>query len=253
MSDLTPVQLQQQFLAALPSSAGYHLFDHVTDVCLFVKDLELRFVWVNQASVQLLGCNNESDIIGKKDPAFSSRHVCEEYEKDDRHVILTGKPVVDKIELVRRRDGTMGWYSTTKAAILGHDGCIIGIAGITRDLKQMSATSERYLGMAPVIEMMWTQYSRNLTMTELAELLTMSVSQFERQFKKRYGITPLKYLINIRVAAAADLLAHTTNSIAKIANDTGFFDQSHFTHCFVRNKSQTPTDYRLQFAVNQGK
>jgi len=141
----------------------------------------------------------------------------------------------------------------TPLAVLGHDHSIIGLAGITRDLKQMSATSERFLGMAPVIEMMWTQYSRNLTMTELAGILTMSVSQFERQFKRRYSITPLKYLINIRVAAAADLLARTTIPIAQIANDTGFYDQSHFTHCFVRNKSLTPTDYRLRHVISQAK
>lgn len=246
---MQPHEDRQQFLSLLQSEAGFHLFDHVTDVCLFVKNKELRFMWVNRASVELLGCTRESEVIGQLDENFSPRHLCEQYQQDDKHVLETGNSVVDKVELVRRRDGSIGWYNTTKVPVFAHDGSIIGIAGITRDLKQMSAASERFLGMAPVIETMWTQYARNLTMADLAGMMELSVSQFERQFKKRFGTTPLKYLIQIRVNAACDLLSRTKIPVTRIASETGFYDQSHFTHCFVRAKGITPSDYRARQAT----
>ncbi len=243
---MNPNDLQKDFLSQLQNQAGFHLFNQLLDVCLFVKDTSFRFMWVNNACIELLGCKTEVEIIGQTDITFSHRHLCEQYAVDDNYVISTGKSVVDKVELVRRQNGSLAWYNTTKIPMYAHDGTIIGIAGITRDLKQMSESSERFLGMAPVIETIWTQYQRNLTMGDLAGMMQLSVSQFERQFKKRFGITPLKYLIQIRVNAACDLLSRTNLPITKIASETGFYDQSHFTHCFVRTKGITPTDYRVQ-------
>jgi transcriptional regulator GlxA family with amidase domain len=81
--------------------------------------------------------------------------------------------------------------------------------------------------------------------------VSLSVSQFDRQFKRKFQTTPLKYLTKIRVDAACHQLASTDLPIATIALQTGFYDQSHFTHQFVRYKGTTPFRYRKRFAPRE--
>jgi transcriptional regulator GlxA family with amidase domain len=60
-------------------------------------------------------------------------------------------------------------------------------------------------------------------------------------------MTPLDYLRTVRVQAAQRMLAGTTTSIAAIAADTGFTDQSHFTRRFRQSTGLTPAAYRRRF------
>jgi AraC family transcriptional regulator len=49
------------------------------------------------------------------------------------------------------------------------------------------------------------------------------------------------------VRIACRLLVYTERSLAEIAIDSGFADQSHFNHEFRRQLGRTPGDYRLHY------
>ncbi len=51
----------------------------------------------------------------------------------------------------------------------------------------------------------------------------------------------------MRINAACELLTTTDRTIADIAGDVGFYDQSHLTNEFVRRKGLTPARYRERF------
>lgn len=240
-------QMSQRFVSQMRPESCFAIFSHLPDVCVFIKDRKRRFVLCNDALVRALGCRHEHEVLGRVDEAFSPKHLCEMYALDDGHVLATGEPLIDKLELVRNQDGSFDWYNTTKMAIVGRDGTVIGVAGISRDIKQMNTSSSRFLAMAPVIETIMTDYARQLTMAELSAKLGLSVSQFGRQFKRRFGTTPLKYLIQVRIKSACELLTTTDLPISRIALETGFYDQSHFTHQFQRLKGMTPSRYRDGF------
>jgi len=241
-------RLRDRFVSRLPATLGLDMLDRVADVYFFVKDRDRRFVLCNRAFLRLMGVTREQDLIGRRDTDFSPEHLCEKYERDDHAVLTRGVEILDEIELVRNNDGSIDWFSTTKLPVRGRDGrTVIGVAGLTRDLRKMRSSSERFLFMAPVIETIMNEYGRPLPIAELARKVSLSPSQFRRQFKRRFQVTPLDYIRQVRLAAACDLLVATDRTIADIASVTGFYDQSHLTNELARHKGTTPRRYRERY------
>jgi transcriptional regulator GlxA family with amidase domain len=61
-----------------------------------------------------------------------------------------------------------------------------------------------------------------LTLENLAARLSMSPRNFSRQFSKEFGVTPLRFITQLRVEMARRLLGESTRSRADIAFDCGF-------------------------------
>jgi AraC family transcriptional regulator len=81
---------------------------------------------------------------------------------------------------------------------------------------------------------------QDLKLVELSAIVQISSYHFLRLFKQRVGITPHQYVLQCRIEKAKHLLQHSTLSIAEIAAQTGFSDQSHLTRCFKRIVGMTP-------------
>ncbi len=240
-------KLSNNFLSRVKVPADFDvLFEYVADVYYFVKDADGRFVRANQAFVELVGAKSERDVIGLRDSDFFPPELADAYARDDAAVLDTGQSVIDKPEPVRNPDGSIDWFCTTKLPLLDRSGAVIGIAGITRDVKRMSSNNARFTSWAPVVEAMLNDYASPLSTTSLAQMLDISVSQFNRQFRKRFHTTPRAYLMRVRLSAACHFLVRTDLSLAEIALRTGFYDQSHFSNQFVRAHGMAPSKYRAR-------
>ena len=243
---------EHEFAAQFASPSGLEvLFDHLPDVYFFVKDREGRFVRCNPAFATLLHAQHSTEVIGLRDLDFFPRSLADNYMRDDDAVMSSAAAIVDKAELVRTPQGGIDWYNTTKLPLLDASGGVIGIAGVTRDITKMKSTNERFLYWAPVLEAIIENYAEPLSTASLAEKVSLSVSQFDRRFKKRFLTTPRKYVMNVRINAACQLLASTELPIATIALQTGFYDQSHFTNYFSRAKGISPAQYRRKYTLAQ--
>jgi PAS domain S-box-containing protein len=249
---LDPRRLSRNFLARVESPAGFDvLFEHLSDVYFFVKDGEGRFVRVNQGFVKLVRCAREEEVIGARDSDFFPADLAENYMRDDREVIRSSEPIIDKVELVRNPDGTIDWFCTTKLPLFDKRGLAIGVCGITRDVKKMNTNNARFLSWAPVLEIMLNDYAQPLSTAALAAKVSLSVSQFNRQFRKKFHTTPRAYLTNVRMNAACHLLVTTDLPISDISLQTGFYDQSHFSNQFVRHRGLPPSQYRTKYTQTQ--
>jgi PAS domain S-box-containing protein len=243
-------RLSRQFFAKVASPPGLDvLFDYLPDVYMFVKDRKGRFVRCNQAFVRLVHKHHEEEVLGACDADFFPGHLVENYTRDDNVVLSSGTPIIDRVELVRNADGSIDWYNTSKVPVSGRNGAIIGIAGITRDMKKMHSNNVRFLSLAPVLETILSDYAHPLSVASLAAKVSLSVSQFDRQFRKKFQTTPRKYITNVRINAACELLVSTDLPISDIALRTGFYDQSHFANQFVRHKGMPPSRYRNKFTT----
>ncbi|MEQ1840448.1 MAG: helix-turn-helix transcriptional regulator, partial [Verrucomicrobiales bacterium] len=78
----------------------------------------------------------------------------------------------------------------------------------------------------------------------LAALAKLSVPHFNRLFRKVLRLSPMEYVLSLRVQEAQRLLSTTQSSLSEIAAATGFYDQSHFTKRFRRVTGMTPSEYR---------
>ena len=67
-----------------------------------------------------------------------------------------------------------------------------------------------------------------------------------RSFHRYYGVTPGEFLRTTRLHYALGALAESNLSIAEIALESGFADQSHLTRVFGRRFGVSPARYRRQ-------
>ena len=87
-----------------------------------------------------------------------------------------------------------------------------------------------------------TNHGQELSLKGLAAVAHLSPFYFQRLFLRTVGVTPHDYLMQCRVRQARELLSKG-RSIAEVALDTGFVDQSHFTRSFKRLMGITPGAY----------
>ena len=90
-------------------------------------------------------------------------------------------------------------------------------------------------------------YMENITVERLADLGYMSKTTFNRRFKNEIGITPIEYLIEVRIKIAKIMLKRKENTIIDIAMRCGFGSSSHFSTCFQKHVGIAPTEYREKY------
>jgi AraC family transcriptional regulator len=95
-----------------------------------------------------------------------------------------------------------------------------------------------------VIDYINTHLNKDLSLTQLSNLLSMSHCHFSRLFKKSTGVSPGKYVTNRRVEEAKYLLKKTNLDIETIAKQVGFFNSSHLCLAFNQRSLPTPSRYR---------
>ena len=72
----------------------------------------------------------------------------------------------------------------------------------------------------------------------------MSVRNFSRVFHQAYGISPINYVIQLRIQHAYELLHTMDISVSEVAYLCGFQDSSYFTRQFKHASGLTPKEYR---------
>jgi AraC-like DNA-binding protein len=85
-------------------------------------------------------------------------------------------------------------------------------------------------------------FAEEVSLAQLAIMAEVSPFYLARTFRAQVGVPPHTYLEGVRVARAKSLLM-AGHGLARVAFDTGFVDQSHFTHRFKRAVGVTPGHY----------
>ncbi|UDF02469.1 transcriptional regulator FtrA [Asticcacaulis sp. AND118] len=104
--------------------------------------------------------------------------------------------------------------------------------------------------LGPLLDHMRERLDEPHTVAQLARRAGMSERTFLRRFEEATGTTPSKWLMQIRLQTARDLLEATPDSVDLIAQTCGFGSAANFRHHFRENLSTTPTAYRQTFQRN---
>lgn len=220
------------------------LFDHVPEVVFFIKDIRGRYVAVNETLVERCGLREKRELLGKHVRDIFPRELAEQYAKQDMAVLQKGRPIVDRLELhwyIRRRSG---WCLTTKLPVRDQSGRIIGVVGISRDLRAPGDREIIPASLAATLEHLETHYPDSISPTSLARHAGLPPVRFARLIKRIFRMTPHQLITQTRLAAASYLLRETDRSVAEIAMDCGFYDHSAFTRAFRSATNLTPSQYR---------
>ena len=245
---------QQAFLASLASELQLtQLFDYLPEVYLYVKDTESRFVHVNEAWLKMRGFKHLKEVLGLNDIDLHPQYLAEQYIKEDQLVMEKKEPLPNQVWLVPGARKELKWFISSKVPLFDQEGKVIGIAGAMRDLEKVKAIYHPYTELDVVISYVLKHYEQPIRVTQLADLVHLSVSQFDRRFKALYQMTPQQYLLKVRLNAASYALISSDHPIAQISASCGFYDQSYFTKQFRRYFSILPKDYRQKYRTRDSR
>ncbi|MFJ8696181.1 GlxA family transcriptional regulator [Streptomyces roseolilacinus] len=90
------------------------------------------------------------------------------------------------------------------------------------------------------------------TVASLAARAGMSPRTFARHFRATTGITPLRWLVAQRVAAAQKLLERTDHPLPEVARRAGFGSEVTMRQHFAAHLATSPRDYRAAFRQTAG-
>lgn len=111
------------------------------------------------------------------------------------------------------------------------------------NLKDGEKASAKTL-ISGVISFMHQNYSKAITVEALAKNYGYSAGRFSHIFSQVTGTSPMRYLNEIRLRAAAELLATTSYPISEIASVCGFAAPLYFSRCFKKKYEVSPSEYR---------
>jgi AraC-like DNA-binding protein len=124
-------------------------------------------------------------------------------------------------------------------------GIFMAIISFLCDLAVEDAKEERSpLDFQKINLFIQEHYADNITLAQLCKLSMMSESSFRRHFHQTFGMTPVEYIMQIRLTAASQLLLTSTLSVKEISGRTGFNDESYFIRTFRKTYHCSPQEYR---------
>lgn len=89
-----------------------------------------------------------------------------------------------------------------------------------------------------------SNYMNSITVQEIADYVNLSRSYLYKIFIKNLGISPQRYLINLRMYKATLLLKGTKLPIGEVASRVGYSDSLLFSKTFSKHFSMSPLNYR---------
>lgn len=230
-------QLDQPF-------TGEALFDQLPDIVYFVKDRLGRYVSVNRTLVQRCGLRDKSQLIGRTAQELLGASLGETFTVQDRRVIRSGKPLLRQLELHVYPSRDVGWCLTTKLPLRNRRGTVIGLVGVSQDLRLPDASTSEYRPVAAAVAYAEAHLGDPPSVGDLAAVARLSRYQLDRRMTQVFGLTTGQWLLRLRIDFAQRQLRQTTRSVATIAAAAGYEDQSAFARQFQRSTGLAPTAYR---------
>lgn len=100
---------------------------------------------------------------------------------------------------------------------------------------------DQYLIIKNILD---TQYTKKHSLENLSSKLNVSKEHFCLEFKKYFFISPIEYLIRLRLCYATELLEDATLNISEIAHLCGYEDIYYFSRLFKKRYGKSPKKYR---------
>lgn len=238
-------EIQKNFLAQICPDLNFRiLFESLPGILVFAKDLDGRLMMGNQLFVHHCGFENEEDLIGKNDYDIFPSELAEQYIKDDKRILELGEPKKNIIELFPNYLGDPIWFMTNKVPLCDRDNKMIGVIGTCQSYEKSSHFIRPYLELSKAIEHIKENFNEKISIDELAGMVNLSTRQFERRFKETFKTTAHQYILKLRILKSCDMLLKKNMSIADIALEVGFYDQSAYTKHFSKFMGMTPFQYQ---------
>jgi PAS domain S-box-containing protein len=110
---------------------------------IFIKDVMGRVVIDNTAHQRALGADSLEQVVGKSDFDFFSGEQAAGYDADEKQVLRSAQPLIDKVEPYIDKNNDQRWLLTTKVPLRDRHGNITGIVGFNHDITDRKEADEK--------------------------------------------------------------------------------------------------------------
>ena len=123
--------------------------------------------------------------------------------------------------------------------------CLNLLFGVLDGIARTEKTQETDV-VATTLSYLEHNYFKNVSVSNLAQQYGYSRAHFTAMFSAKTGISPYRYLTNIRIEKAKELLLQGTYSVSEIAYSVGFSSVIRFSNTFKTYTGLSPTAYQKQ-------
>jgi AraC-like DNA-binding protein len=222
-----------------------------------IDDMELVFIgpnlfhsWFTYQNSN--GLMNELSIKFHKDvfdEAFLGRNqLCllkNMFNNAQRGILFSRETIIDVVDRIVNLRQKNQFEAVIELLSILH---ILSASSNIRLLSDPGFLNETFLyksrRISRVFEFLCSNYEKDITLNEVADLVNMPAASFSRFFRRMTGKTFVESLNEIRLGHASRMLADTDYNIASIAYRCGFNNISNFNRTFKRKKMCVPKEFR---------
>jgi two-component system, sensor histidine kinase and response regulator len=117
------------------------LMDLIPDA-VFIKDGVGRFLRINRTLAAWYGLKDPEEAVGKSEADFAPKEFARATREAEQKILETGAPILDQEERIIGADGKHHWVATSKLPLQDASGLIVGVLGISRDIKNVKHAEE---------------------------------------------------------------------------------------------------------------
>lgn len=122
-----------------------------------------------------------------------------------------------------------------------------------RELESPTITPSKVKYASIIEQYLLENYRKNIEIEQLAKLINRSPSYTISVFKELMGQSPIRYIHQLRIIEACNLLLNTDMTIVTISEYLGYYDPSYFSRMFKKLTAMSPKEfatYRHQIEVS---
>jgi PAS domain S-box-containing protein len=125
-----------------PEALLASLMDFLPDA-VFFKDRKGSFIRVNRVLASWYGLEDPADAVGRSEADFYPQEFARATLESEQHILRTGIPILDQEEKISGPDGKNHWVSTSKMPLRDARGDLVGIMGVSRDIKAVKRAEKK--------------------------------------------------------------------------------------------------------------
>lgn len=219
----------------------------------------------------LVNCNevHTTSEVGEEDAIiaglFINSEYCSSYFPNLHKMVfecnsfLHNKETQNKFDVIRYYIARIVWEANKKAN--GYQFIIQGCLNLlifyivnnfqyeVIDDKNIRNQQSHLKRLKRITEYVNDNYNRKISLKELAEKENLNLYYLSHYINDKLGISFQKYLNNIRLEVAIDLLIYTEKKIVDIVFECGFADVNYFYKIFKKKFNYTPLHYRERYSI----
>jgi AraC-like DNA-binding protein len=229
---------------------GDHI-EPVDDYEMVLVGPNLQHGWFNHKckskEIKEITIQFHRDLFDEKFLSRNQMHFIKNmFEKSLHGVLFSKQTVINIVPRLTALTKKHGFDSVLELMSLLHDLSISRNIRILSDSSFSSMESFSYGSrrIEKVMEYINHNFSKNISLSEAANIASMTDISFSRFFKARTGRTFIDTVNEIRLGLASRMLIDTTNNITEIGYKCGFNNISNFNRIFKKKKSCTPKEFR---------